>query len=251
MGASVVIAPHPDDEVLGCSAVLSNASVSVVHVTDGVPPWTAPQDRDDLRSTRQSESERAWRSLSSRVDLLRLGFGDLAAWQSVDQLAESLAGVVDLLRPDRVYLPAFQRGHPDHDASYIAGALARKDLGSRSEASWWIYGLYGFDSDRRLRFGWLPPDTYGPTEVRADDPRILAAKGRALRDFTSQNWSGSALDLWLREPTSENFAPLPDHWEALPDLPSFYDEVLGFAKHGASGATVEAVFRKVLDARAG
>src|ERR1700730_10234036 len=109
MGGTVVVAPHPDDEVLGCSAILLGASATVVHVTDGVPPWTAATERDSLRSDRQSESERAWASLSSRVDYVRLVFEDLGAWQLVDELSERLAGLIGSLASVRVYLPAYQR----------------------------------------------------------------------------------------------------------------------------------------------
>src|ERR1700722_3386085 len=170
MGATVVVAPHPDDEVLGGSGVLLGASATVIHVTDGVPPWTTATERDRLGSDRQTESERAWTSLSSRVDGVRLGFEDLGAWQLVDEVAEQLADVICSLAPDRVYLPAYQRGHPDHDATYLAGALARQRMGAGAGARWSIYGLYGFDQARRLRFGWLPPEVYGPAVERGGGP---------------------------------------------------------------------------------
>ncbi len=120
----------------------------------------------------------------------------------------------------RVFLPAYQRGHPDHDASYLAGALAHDRLSDDGDRSWWVYGLYGFDPERRLRFGWLPPDPYGPSEARGGED-LLKAKGEALHRHTSQVWPGSALDLWLREPTDEWFAPLPARWDDLPALPMF------------------------------
>ena len=58
------------------------------------------------------------------------------------------------------------------------------------------------------------------------------------------------LGLWLAQPAAERFAPLPAGWDALPALPSFYDEQLGFGRHGASLAAVESVFQRVLAARA-
>src|ERR1700722_1914103 len=177
MGATVVVAPHPDDEVLGGSGVLLGASATVIHVTDGVPPWTTATERDRLGSDRQTESERAWTSLSSRVDGVRLGFEDLGAWQLVDEGAEQLAHALGSLAPAGVYLPAYQRGHPDHDATYLAGALARQQLGCPSGTQWWVYGLYGFDAERCLRFGWLAPEMFDPAEAQAGPAGILDTKG--------------------------------------------------------------------------
>jgi LmbE family N-acetylglucosaminyl deacetylase len=249
MPDAVVIAPHPDDEVLGCSTMLRGASVTVVHVTDGVPPWTATGARADLASQRQAECVAAWESLSARVNCIRLGFGDLEAWRSVEELAGSLAAAVSSLGPENIFLPAYQKGHPDHDATYLAGALARQELGAGAGPNWWIYGVYGFDQARRLRFGWLPAHAYGPIHVRGGAPGPLTAKQDALRQFTSQIWPGSALDQWIQSPAPEQFAPLPAQWDRLPDLPCFYDEALDFGRHGASAQAVELAFRPVLAAR--
>ncbi|MBO0727999.1 MAG: PIG-L family deacetylase [Acidimicrobiaceae bacterium] len=249
MGPTLVVAPHPDDEVLGCSAVLHQSSVTVVHVTDGVPPWTASDARAEIRSARRTESARAWQALSCTARALPLGFGDLVAWQAVEEVCECLCEVIAAAGAARVFLPAYQRGHPDHDASYLAGAMAHDRLPDDPERTWWVYGLYGFDPERRLRFGWLPPDPYGSSETRGGDD-LLGVKGQALRQFASQVWPGSALDRWLREPTAERFAPLPVQWDALPAVPSFYDEELRFGRHGASLAVVESAFQQVLAARA-
>jgi LmbE family N-acetylglucosaminyl deacetylase len=253
MTRALVVAPHPDDEVLGCSSVLLGGDVAVVHVTDGVPPWTPAAEQDDLRRTREVESARAWDSLSSTVEPVRLGFGDLTAWRSVEEVAGAVLAVVGALGDGDVYLPAYQRGHPDHDATYLATALARHRLGP-GRLTWHVYGLYGFDQARRLRFGWLPPEAYGPVDGRGAEA-LLQAKARALRQFESQVWPDSALDLWLRGPVGEQVAPLPEDWAGVPGrlsaagLPWYYDEELGFGRHGASAVAVEAAFRPVLAGR--
>lgn len=251
MSGTVVVAPHPDDEVLGCAAVLYEASVTVVHITDGVPPWTAESDRLQLRSQRQAESAEAWECLSSRVDCIRLGFSDLTAWQGVEDVARSLTDVLDSVAAENIYVPAYQSGHPDHDATYLAGALARQRLGEDDRRSWGVYGLYGFDEARQLRFGWLPPAAYSSIEVKADRKELLAAKTKALRRYRSQIWQDSAVDLWLRDPVPEQFAPLPTRWDRLPALPSFYDEALGFGRYGASASAVAAAFQRILTQQAG
>jgi hypothetical protein len=86
--------------------------------------------------------------------------------------------------------------------------------------------------------------------VRADQARILETKGHALRQFTTQIWPGSVLDRWLQDPMPEQVAPLPATWDSVPTLPCFYDEELGFARHGASAAEVEGAFSRALVTRA-
>jgi LmbE family N-acetylglucosaminyl deacetylase len=250
MGGTVVVAPHPDDEVLGCSGVLFESSATVVHVTDGVPPWTAATERDSVRSARMMESQLAWASLSSRVDCVQLGFDDLGAWQRVDEVSHRLTDLIGSRDTERVYLPAYQRGHPDHDATYVAGTLARQLLGFPSGTQWWVYGLYGFDAERHLRFGWLAPEVYCPVEGPTVHTGILETKREALQQFTSQVWPGSVLDRWLKDPMPEQVAPLPATWESYPTMPCFYDEELGFARHGASAAEVEAALTRALATRA-
>jgi len=245
---TVVVAPHPDDEVLGASAVLLGREAIVVHVTDGVPPWTDTAARAATAATRRAECRRAWAALACTAELAPLGFGDLTAWRSVEEIAAALCAVVGPLGPAEVYVPAYQRGHPDHDATSLAASLARDHLGGDA-TTWWAYALYGYDRARSLRFGWLPRDMYGTVDERAGGD-VLEAKARALRRFTSQLWPGSALDSWLRAPVAEQFAPLPTTGAQPADLPFFYDEALGFGRYGASAAEVEATFARTLAARA-
>lgn len=246
MSRALVVAPHPDDEVLGCSSVLYRSSVTVVHVTDGVPPWTAEEDREKLQARRGIECLDAWGALSSEVSRVQLGFDDLAAWRVVDQIVPSLVRAISSAGADEVYLPAYQGGHPDHDASYLAGVLARDALGTAAPPTWRVYGLYGFDDSRRVRFGWLPPGLYGQIQVHGDGSELLRTKAEALHRFTSQVWPHSALDRWIRDPVPERFAPVPAAWDRVPALPCFYDEELGFGRHGASAAAVGEALQRVV-----
>jgi LmbE family N-acetylglucosaminyl deacetylase len=244
MTSTLVVAPHPDDEVLGACSALCHSSVTVVHVTDGVPPWIDSGQRPSLRSLRQAECSRAWTALGADVSHVQLGHGDLRAWRAVLEIADSLYQLVQTTQPGRVLLPAYQRGHPDHDATYLAGALA-SERNTDHATEWMVYALYGLDSKRTLRFGWLPQAAYSSIETRSD-PTVLEAKQRALSAFSSQLRPGSVVQEWLDDPSVEQAARLPRNWRESPDVPCFYDEVLDFGRYGAGSLAVESSFREVL-----
>ena len=52
-----VVAPHPDDEVLGCASVLTAFDAIVVHATDGVPPDVTGEAARELRVARDREAQ--------------------------------------------------------------------------------------------------------------------------------------------------------------------------------------------------
>ena len=122
-GRVLVLAPHPDDEVLGCAgAVMRHVAdgdpVSVVILTDGA--FGAGDRREDVTRVREEESLRA-----ARV----MGYGVPEFWRLPDRgleryepLADDLSRSIDRLAPDWVYAPSWWEIHPDHFA--LARAVA-------------------------------------------------------------------------------------------------------------------------------
>ena len=121
----VVLAPHPDDEILACGGLLAchaaRGGVSlVVAVTDGeashqgVPTWNA----DRLAERRRQESARGLARLglfsSNCPGIARLGLKDGGLAHCREQLVDSLGG--QLAADDLVVSTWRCDGHPDHDA---------------------------------------------------------------------------------------------------------------------------------------
>jgi LmbE family N-acetylglucosaminyl deacetylase len=235
---TIVLAPHPDDEVLGGSTILRHWPTTVVHVTDGVPPWTDPMACATLLERRRAECAAAWDVLGANVaGCIQLGFDDLTVWRAVPQLADALTDLLAGSEPASVHVPAHQGGHPDHDATFAAALLARRRTGGRHR--WRVYGLYGYPSSGQLAFGALEPSHYQHASRVGDTTTELERKAAALRCFTSQLFPGSIVQRWLDAPAAEADAPLPD------DLPTiaaacFYDQELDFARYGVTATTVRA-----------
>jgi len=109
----LVLAPHPDDEVIGCGGVVfqhlrDGRDVRAIVATDGVA--AAPdEDRDAYRLRREEESRHA---LSAPIDFFR--FPDRSLDAHADELAARLRDVLDDFRPDLILAPSAIEIHPDH-----------------------------------------------------------------------------------------------------------------------------------------
>ena len=104
----LVLAPHPDDEVIGCGGVVAlhlreRRAVRVVVATDGAQGGAA--------AVREQESRRALALLGDNFELEFLGFADRAFGnESAPQIREQLIA----FRPDLILVPSPIEIHPDH-----------------------------------------------------------------------------------------------------------------------------------------
>lgn len=142
----VVVAPHPDDEVLSCGGLLSlhaarGGDSLLVAVTDGEASHIASIERSAqaLAVVRRAESAAGWSQLGLHDPaVLRLGLPDGQVDQHMGQLADFLN---KLLLPSDVVVSTWRRdGHPDHDASGLCAAQACEAAGCRLiEAPVWMW----------------------------------------------------------------------------------------------------------------
>jgi LmbE family N-acetylglucosaminyl deacetylase len=179
---ALVVAPHPDDEVLGAGGVLvelrrRGCEISVLALTDGEASHPgAPIAPAALAARRAAESEHALRELLGGCPIDRLGLpdGDLGAHEIRIRRA-----VEQRLAPAAwCFAPLRQDGHPDHEAAARATARACAQRGARLiEYPIWMWH-------------WSAPgDARVPWE-RARRARLTRAararKSRAIAAFASQ-----------------------------------------------------------------
>lgn len=122
-GRVLVLAPHQDDETIGCGGILAlhraqGDPVRVLFLTDGSagdPAGYYPADR--YVEIRQTEARRA---------CAVLGVADLEFWAcpdgklaTVHDLGERLLAAVQAYHPDILYYPSSRELHPDHWAAGV------------------------------------------------------------------------------------------------------------------------------------
>lgn len=179
---AVVVAPHPDDEVLACGGLIAQWAaagrcVQVVAVTDGEAslPAARVHGAEALGALRRREREAGLACLGLAAhDVVALGLPDGGVGRETHALAARLA---ELLRPGDVVLAPWRRdGHPDHEAVGEAAARACVQRGlPLHELPIWMWH-------------WARPDDPRVpwARLRRVAVRHAGAKAEALRQHHSQ-----------------------------------------------------------------
>ncbi|SOD70305.1 LmbE family N-acetylglucosaminyl deacetylase [Jatrophihabitans sp. GAS493] len=134
----LVIAPHPDDETLGCGSLIlrarrSGARVTLVVATDGAVSHET-DDAISLAARRSAELAAAATLLGvPAADVIELRYPDGELSMHRNGFADELVKLIQQRRPDDVYTTCQADWHPDHRAAAIAArdAVARCDPAPR------------------------------------------------------------------------------------------------------------------------
>lgn len=189
-GPSLVLAPHPDDESLGCGGLIAAAAearlpLRVRVVSDGA--GSHPRlPRDVLRSLRAAETRAAVAALG--LPAAALGFLGLPD-QAVPGAGAGLEAAVAMLlaegRPETILATWEHDPHGDHAATFaIAAALARA-TGARLLA----YPVWGWAHAYPVPGFPLPPPPWLPVPPRGHRFAMahwLPAKRAAIAAHASQ-----------------------------------------------------------------
>ena len=170
----VVIAPHPDDEAIGCGGAIAThaaegARVDVVFLTSGE---LALADREPGPAARLREREAgAAATVLGVSDVAFLRQRDYGLSGRVEEVVDLLAPLLERLGPDTIYHPHAGESHPDHQA---AAAIAV-----------WAAERVGVSRDTLLGYGvWTPMASYDAVQ---DIGAVMPRKLEAIRCYTSQS----------------------------------------------------------------
>lgn len=131
VGGSLVLAPHPDDEVLGCGGIIARkiqrgTHVSIVYLTDGRRGVSVPAEEG--RALREAEAVQAAAALGVPVDRLTfLRFEDGRLSEYIEQATEKVRQIISASSVDALFVPYRREFHADHQAAWRIGAACCQD----------------------------------------------------------------------------------------------------------------------------
>ena len=178
----LVVAPHPDDEVLGAGGTIARladegAEVSVVIVTKGCPPHFS---EETVRRGRE-EARAAHRVLGVQETIL-LDFPaaglDLVPHR---ELNAALGAVMHDVRPETLFLPFGGDIHLDHQRIFLSALVAARPNGASTPRAIYAYETL---SETNWNAPYLSP-VFSPN-VFMDIGAHLERKIAAMRCFASQ-----------------------------------------------------------------
>jgi LmbE family N-acetylglucosaminyl deacetylase len=219
---ALILAPHADDETLGCGGIIALKRQAGTHVvvavaTDGSASHkhekTLTTSTDALVALRKKETQNACMILGVGLDDLKFfDFEDGALQGLIPELHAAISDLIRETQPREIYVCAHRDGHPDHVALATAARLAVRDLADRQAIKLFEYPVWSFDfrswrhADKRNTTGFL----LGALDMVRDTMNwrmrsvmigsVVHTKAKALTEHQSQ------LGLYPSEP----------HWSGLP-----------------------------------
>ncbi|HEV3045037.1 MAG TPA: PIG-L family deacetylase [Roseiarcus sp.] len=193
-----VVVAHPDDETIGCGALLARLrNVNIVVVTDGAPKDVANARRAGFAVAADYGRARAL-ELRSALDIagvpeqqvFAMGVGDGGVWRALVSITQRLAAFFAEHGVEMVLTHAFEGGHSDHDGVAYCVRLAASLLFRRAPTV--VEMPYYHHGARGLTF-----QTFcdGEEEIVARLTKAQVARKRAMFDaFPSQKHILDRLD---------------------------------------------------------
>ena len=192
VGSALVIAPHPDDESLGCGGTIAQLgalgyAVHVVFVSDGTMshPNSRAYPTERLRDLREAEAHEALRILAVNeraCTFLRYKDRQVPMRDQPDFLeaATSVATLIDQVKPSTIFVPWRRDPHPDHRASWQITQEALQQTTSKPRVLEYLIWLWELGNQNDMP----NPDEVNVWKVPID--AVMAQRDRAIAAHRSQ-----------------------------------------------------------------
>lgn len=156
----LIVAPHPDDEVIGCGGLIKKYSeqgwhVYVLVLTRGTPKLYSEERIENVRQ----EAKTAHRILGVKETIFLDYFAPELDMVSIADISRSIAKVINDLKAEKLFLPHRGDIHNDHSVAFKAGLVAARPINNIS-----IKEIYSYETLSETE--WAAPfsdDAFIPT----------------------------------------------------------------------------------------
>lgn len=211
----LLLVPHPDDEVVACSATIGRAraegaAIFAAYLTTGcvspsiVWPWQRKNHSAKIIARRQ-EAER----VAEQLGITPVSWSERPArylWRFLPQVLEEALQLIEQHQIDQVWVPAYEGGNADHDGLNAVGAHLSTIVSVLEFAEYnWLHG-----ECQNNRFPYPTPETLAFDLT----PEERAQKAQQLALYVSErrNLSYVAVE-------RESFRPLTSYDYSQPPHP--------------------------------
>jgi len=240
LGRTLVLAPHPDDEAVGCGVLMQRMREPLVaFLTDGAPQnryfWARHGSRRAYADFRRRESEIALAVIGIERSRACDGVPDQELFRNLEHAQRWLDAAIDDLHPDALLTTAFEGGHPDHDACSLLASIA----GRRHALPAWEYPLYHRSVDGAV----VNQQFHAVNDSEIVIQPAAAEWDKKLHMFSAYGSQREVLQHFLAE--TERFRPLAEYDYASPPHPG----VLNYEawQWGITGKELATAFATHLD----
>ncbi|MEN7538020.1 PIG-L deacetylase family protein [Aurantiacibacter flavus] len=182
LGKTLIVAPHPDDEVLGCGGTIARLAdagqeVHVAVVTRGYEPAFPEALIEQVRAELAEAHKVLGVAKCHFLDLPAAALDTLPA----AKLNAAIGGLVREIAPETLFLPFIGDIHVDHQLVFTAGLVSARPRGPEAPRRVYAY-------ETLSETNWAAPgvtETFAPN-VYFDISDTIERKLRAFACFESQ-----------------------------------------------------------------
>ncbi len=176
------IAPHPDDEVLGCGGLIRKLAdegqqIYVLIMSRGIPKLYSDEKVNNVRN----EARAAHQILGVKETLFLDYHAPELDTYPVADISRDIAGIISKYSITDLYLPHRGDIHNDHALVFKAGLVAARPVGNYS-----VKNIYCYETLSETE--WAPPfgdDAFIPNHF-VDITAQMSYKSEAMKCFKSQ-----------------------------------------------------------------
>ncbi len=182
LGRVLVIAPHPDDEVLGCGGTMARLAaegneVHVLVVTEGKPPRFPLEGVEQVRAEMARAHELLGVAMTHQLDLPAAELDTVPA----SKINAAVGEIVEAIRPETLLLPFLGDIHGDHQSVFTAAMVAARRRHANAPRQIYCY-------ETLSETNWYAPPTTPAfiPNTYVDIGATLSKKIQAFQAFESQ-----------------------------------------------------------------